>query len=124
MKILLYSKLKHGAGKLLENVVETVVPKERMEIHRTVDSLSRRLRQPANDLNIAILLTATGEDLLSILSIIDLLEDLRIILVLPDRDSDTISKGHRLRPRFLTYADSDLAEVGAVLERMLGVQPI
>jgi hypothetical protein len=35
------------------------------------------------------------------------------------RDNNlTIAKGHTLRPRFLTYADSDFAEVVAVLSKM------
>ncbi|MCD6199973.1 MAG: hypothetical protein J7K15_15635, partial [Deltaproteobacteria bacterium] len=52
-------------------------------------------------------------------SVRDLIWDLRLILILPDREAGTIAKGHILRPRFLTYLDSDFTEVAAVLKKML-----
>ncbi len=33
---------------------------------------------------------------------------------LPDRDHETIVKGHQLKPRFQTYVDGDVTEVVAV----------
>ena len=35
------------------------------------------------------------------------------------REEDTVSKGHLLRPRYLTYADGDFEDVAAVLEKIL-----
>ena len=40
------------------------------------------------------------------------------MLVLSDSHDETIAAGHKLYPRFLTYVDSNLMEVGAVLEKM------
>ncbi|MCJ7779472.1 MAG: hypothetical protein MUQ27_01475, partial [Acidimicrobiia bacterium] len=45
----------------------------------------------------------------------DLLDRIRIILILPDRNKDTINKGHTLFPRFLTYVDGNFDWVTAVL---------
>ena len=59
------------------------------------------------------------EDLLNLLFIRNLLQDIRIILILPDREKDTIEKGHRLYPRFMSYLDGDLEEVAAVLNNVL-----
>jgi len=47
--------------------------------------------------------------------------DHRLILVLPDDDMETISLGHALRPRFVTYAESDFIDISAVLGKILGV---
>ena len=38
---------------------------------------------------------------------------------LPDREANTITIGHSLHPRFLTYIDSDFVELAGVLVRML-----
>ena len=54
------------------------------------------------------------------LSLRKLLSDLRLILILPDRDRDTVMSAHALRPRFLTYADGNLDDIAAVLRKMLG----
>jgi hypothetical protein len=116
--LLFYAKMTDGAGKRLRRVIEALVLEENMEMYQTIDSLSRRLRQPRHDQPVAVLLAANREDLLELLAISDLLDGIRIILVLPDRKDGTIAKGHRLQPRFLTYADGDFLDVAAVLIKM------
>jgi hypothetical protein len=90
-----------------------------LEIYRTIESLSHRLCRPEKGLTAAVLFTTSKQELLEILSIKNLLFNVRIILVLPDREEDTITKGHSLRPRFLTYIDSDFGDIAAVLSKML-----
>ena len=119
MNLLFYAPVTDGVGERLQGVVKVLVPEENLEIHRTIDSLSRRLRRPTYDVAVAVFLAPTKEDLLEILSIKDLIWNLRIILILPDREEDTIAQGHTLRPRFLTYADGNFADVAVVLRTML-----
>jgi hypothetical protein len=45
-----------------------------------------------------------------------LLRDMRIILILPNDRPRTVSEEDALRPRFIRFADSDMSDVGAVLE--------
>ncbi|MBW2020216.1 MAG: hypothetical protein JRI58_08215 [Deltaproteobacteria bacterium] len=120
MNLLLYATITDGAGARLQRVVEGLVPREKTKICRTIESLTRRLRQPSHDLSIAVLLATNQKELFDLLSLRDLFADIRIILVLPDKKRDTIAKGHSLQPRFLTYADSNFAAVAAVLSKMLG----
>lgn len=108
-------------GERLEKVIRAFVPQMQVEIYRTHDSLCRRLLQSTYDIHIAVFLATTKEELSEILSVRHLFSDIRIILVLPDREHDTISKAHALRPRFVTYADSDFLDVAAVLSKMLSI---
>jgi hypothetical protein len=119
MNILVYIGRNNAAGKRLQCKIEPLVSKNQTEICRTIDGLSRRLRQPRYNLAVAVLLATSRRDLLELFSIRDLLWDIRVILVLPDMEDDAVAKGHTLRPRFLTYADSDLSDVAAVLSNML-----
>jgi len=119
MSVLLYSAEKKAAGQRIQRVLEVLVAEERREIYRTIEDVAIRLRRPVYDIDVAILLAITREELRLMMPLRELLDDVRIILVLPDRGRDTIAKGHSLRPRFLTYADSDFVDVGAVLGRML-----
>ncbi|NVM21185.1 MAG: hypothetical protein HWN68_05340 [Desulfobacterales bacterium] len=123
LKVLVYATETERSAQLLQGMIEAIetqVPDVAEEACRTIDSFAERLRTPANRPRIAVLITASREELSEILSIKDLIHNLRIILILPDRKSDTIAQGHTLRPRFLTYADSDFSEVAAVLDKMLG----
>ena len=120
MRLLLFSSSPKGAGERLHRLLEAVFPGQKSEIIRTISDLSARLLQPLKyHPNVAILVSKSKDELSELLSIRDLFDDVRIILVLPDRERDTVSKGHILRPRFLTYIDSHFLEIAAVLNKIL-----
>jgi hypothetical protein len=118
MHVLFYST--GTAGERLQRVIQELVPKEKLEIYRSFEAFSERLRRPMEDIPVAVILAASEDDLLTILSISHLLYDVRFILILPDREDPTVAIGHSLRPRFLSYTDSDFREVAAVLGKMIG----
>jgi hypothetical protein len=119
MKIFLYSKVGDRSGDILEKIIKTHLPGVEMVVYRTMDDLSQNLRQPIEDSGVAILLVSNQEDLKNILSIRYLFQNIRIILLLPSKETEIITLAHQLRPRFLTDINSDLAEITAVLKRML-----
>ena len=121
MNVLFYAAVKNGVAKKLQQEVEEFVPEGKREVHRTIDSLSRSLSRPADELNIAVLLAVNMDNLLDLIYIRSLLSDVRVILILPDRKDTTIAIGHTLHPRFLSYADSNFKDVGAVLKKMMGI---
>jgi len=118
MSVLCY--LTGEAGERLQRMIQDLVPVERLEIYRTFDGFSERLRKSMDEIPVAVILAAGEDDLLTVLSISHLLYDVRFILILPDRDDPTVAIGHSLRPRFLSYTDSDFREVVAVLSKMIG----
>jgi len=122
MDMIFYSPTMNGRPEeRLQTMMEKLIPGGRPEACRTVDDLAARLLEPHNDLTIVLLLAADKDDLFDLASIGDLfhIHNARIIVVVPDRDKDTVSLAHRLRPRLLTYADSDFAEVFAVLNNII-----
>jgi hypothetical protein len=99
-----------------------LIPEKKLEIHQSVDSLSQRLKKKTFDVGIAVLLASSKKELSDLLSIRNQLTDQRIILILPDREKGTISQGHSLYPRFLSYADSadsNFKDFTEVLVKML-----
>lgn len=119
MKIFLYSKMGNQFGDILERLIETHLLEVEMGVYRTIDSLSQNLRQPIEDSGIAILVASNQGDLQNILSIRHFFQNIRIILVLPSKKTEIINLAHQLRPRFLTDTNTDLAEITAVLKKML-----
>ncbi len=119
MGLLFYATEKKGIGQLLWDLHQELAPEYQGDFYQTIGSFSQKLRRPQGELSIAVLLAGTRDDLLDILSVKNLLERTRIIIILPDRNEDTISKGHTLFPRFLTYADCDFNWIKTVLEKML-----
>ena len=118
MNVLVYTPGRQGER--LQRLIRNLVPDERLESYETFQGFAERLRRPMDEIPVAVILAAKEEDLLAILSISHLLCDVRFILILPDREDVTVAIGHSLRPRFMSYADSDFREVTAVLGKMIG----
>lgn len=118
MSVLLLTAGDGGDG--LKRIIQALVPREKLEVYGSVKSFSVRLRRPTDDIPVAVVVAGNEDELLGILSISHLLHDVRFILVLPDREDVTIAIGHSLRPRFLSYIDSDYRDVMAVLGKMIG----
>ena len=117
--VILFSTSQRKSGERLQRIVEAVVSEKNVKIYRTIDALSGGLRQPRNDVSVALLLASSRMDLHELVSLRDLLWDIKIILILPDSDPETIAKGHILRPRFLSDCKSNFQDVAAVLTRMI-----
>lgn len=119
MRIIYYSAENEPSRERLLRVVQMNFPKNHIEACRSIEALSQRLEQPIPELLIVVLLVSSREELSDIMMLRELLLDRRIILVLPDDEPETTSQGHKLRPRFITYRNSDYGDVSVVLGRMI-----
>ena len=119
-KVILYSPPEDEAGRRLQRAIEMLFTREQIEIYRTIDLLSLRLHQPVMESCIFVILAPNVQQLDEMRTLREMLQERRLILILPDGEPMTISMAHFLRPRFLTYADSDFVEVLAVLGKMAG----
>jgi hypothetical protein len=119
MDMIFYSSTGGKTEEKLQRVIESLIPGWQGMAYRTMDDLSGRLLHPKNALAIALLLIANRKDLVELLSMNHLFRNTRIIIVAPDRDKDTIALAHQMRPRLLTYMDSDFAEVFGVLNNLI-----
>jgi hypothetical protein len=121
-QLIVYSRDKNKSGMELEKMLENLASKENVEIFRTIPDLTIRLRMPLCESAIAILLVSDEKDLLGLLAIQPLLINMRIVLILPDRNSGTIEAGHSLHPRYLTFTDNSLKDIKSVLVRMIEIE--
>ena len=119
MDLVFYSPMNGSPEERLQGVVKSVIPGWGESVCRTIDDLSERLLQPKNDLSIALLLAEKRGDIEELLSVSSLFRNTRIILVAPDRDKETIAAAHLLRPRLLTYSDSDFDDVFTVMTKII-----
>ena len=119
MNVIFYLPVTSKIDPRIQEVVEMARSMAKTEIFRSIGELSSRLRWPAAGFVIAFIVAGNKKDLVELAFIRHLLSDTPIILVLPDREKSTAIIGYGLVPRFLTYMDSNLMEVGAVLEKMI-----
>jgi hypothetical protein len=121
-KVVLYIPTEIVFGEQVMEMIKTIESVEQTEIYRTIDNLPPRLRQLDNAPSIAVLIAFTRKELSSLLSIRNLLSDIPTILVIPDREKETIAIGHTFFPRLLSFADRGFEDVIAVLRKILGIR--
>jgi hypothetical protein len=101
------------------NFIQTQSWYGQVEIYYTLDKFYQRLTQSGSSNAVTVLFIACRHELENIVQYADLLCDQRIILVLPDRAQDTLSMGHALYPRYISYTDGDLQDVTSVLRKLI-----
>ena len=119
MNVVLFASGKNVAvSKRLQKVTESKVPLKHLETIQTIEDLSKRVRRLPREIDVAVLLAQSNDQLSEFFPLKEFLEDVRIILILPNLERETITKGHLLRPRYIDYVDGDFSNVGTVLEKM------
>lgn len=114
-----YAAASGPARERLRRVIEMHLPKDQIMVCHSLGELYDRLGQPTGEGVIVVLLVSSTQELSEILLLQEMLLGRRVILILPDRTKETTTRGHRLRPRFITYTRSDYLDVSVVLGRML-----
>jgi hypothetical protein len=118
VKLLLYAGADE-TGQRLRRCIDPLASNRSLEACGTIDSLIRRLRQPIGDLVLAVILATSRAEFDEIVGIGRLLEDIRTIIIVPDRRPETISAAHKLHPRLISSADEDFKDLAEVVAHML-----
>jgi len=101
----------------LERLIDPFVTA--VEVCRELDELSLRLRDPAERICLIVLVAADEREIEGYVSLADLFDDIRILLVLLEENPRALLKAHSLRPRLLVTGTPDPAVIGEVLGKML-----
>jgi len=121
MIVLLYTSQWGEPAERLQRLVQSSFPVEGIEIYRTLNSFLHRLQNPPDLPFIIVMLASERNELFDFRSFDHLLGGTRLILVLPDQGEETLRTAHRLRPRYLTYADGDFSDLAQVIKKMAQV---
>lgn len=124
MASILYLPAENSQEERFRSLLEIAVPEKKLEIYRTFEELSRGLRETGSGVKVAILFAVNQVEITQILSLGDVLADVKIILILADEDKETMMKAHRLRPRYVTWMDYDLVDIVTVFKRMVALYDI
>lgn len=119
MASILYIPEKNGFEQCFLALLRITVPDKQFETFHSIGALAERLGKLPCNVKVAVLFAVTREEFAEILSLGDLMRDVKTILVLADQDKDTITKAHSLRPRYISWLDNEFGNVPTVLKRMV-----
>jgi hypothetical protein len=120
--LLLYAKTRNDIFQQLVQIIDSRVSGACLENYSNPEELFQRLRRPRLNIKIAVFSIGSTAELDRLLTVRDLLADMRLVLVLADKDPRTLSKAHALAPRFITFDDAGVAPLVSVVEKMMGCQ--
>ncbi len=122
MKLILF--FHHNAyqtGVTFKEAIEKKFNKTQCQTVQTFNALKERLKQVPSfeDREIFIIIADSLERLNELASLIDLMEDKRLILILPDKSKATLSKASHFFPRFFTQISDNYDVLCSVLNKMI-----
>ena len=115
MQILLFAR--DGIGCHIREAVTRAVPE--IEVISALNTLVSRLRHRFVRPDVLVLIAGSNSEFIDIQQIKWLLNDICTILILPDRNNETVDAGLSLQPRFMGCLDDDADEITSVLCKML-----
>ena len=120
MKIVLYANEENEPASLsIQTVIKSCMDSSCLEVFRNSLDFSHRICRIPRRIDVAVLFALNQDQLSELVLLKDFLTDVRIILVLPDREHQTVIKGHALTPNYTSYIDSNASDVAAVLKKMI-----
>lgn len=103
----------------LKKALREVVSERSMMTFHSPEHFARRLRDPGARIDVAIIVVANRSELHTFIALEDLLDDVRVILVLLEGGTETVIEAQRLRPRFVGRGAGDFPIVCQVLQRII-----
>jgi hypothetical protein len=119
MQLLLYASQNNKNENRLAAAIQAATPGMAIERFMRLDDLRERLRSIVEPNSIAVLLAEDREELHKIQAFRDMLTEIYIILVLPDRQESTVKLAHLLKPRFLSSVDDDFTDLNQIVAKMI-----
>jgi hypothetical protein len=122
--ILIYSIAQDETYKRLRGALNCLGLHQPSTVCQSVSALSDHLKKRSSLRPVIILISIVTKAELDEITAIHtpaLFREAKVILILPNHQSDMVHTGFSLQPRFLTFADSDFSEIAKVLAKMLGL---
>ena len=119
MQLLFYASKNDENENRLAAAIRAVAPGGAVERFVKLEDFRDRLRSIVEPNSIMVLAAVDREELLKMQAFRDMLTEIFIILVLPDRKKGTIKLAHLLRPRFLSQIDDDFIDLNQIVAKMI-----
>ena len=122
--LVLFRGFQDEVGEKLLRTIHKDIPELSIETFLTIEALIQWLRyREGGKRAVVLLVPATDDQLHKMIPFINLLEDLRVLLVLPNHETHTIGCGYKFKPSFLMFRDEDSRNLSLVLSKIVSNGP-
>jgi hypothetical protein len=118
MQIVVYSNSDNQTCERLSRAIDSVGLVDPPEVHTDVTLFCQRFRSANMRADLTIIMTADQDELDLLVRFRDLFENTRTIVILPERETAVLAKGHKLHPSYMAYRDDDFMELAAIVNHL------
>lgn len=118
MHIVIFSDCKNLAYHRLNQAISSLNTTQTIEVHDEIGLFVQRFRVITVRPDLIILVPNSPEELCELLIYRELFENYKIIIILPNREKETLSKSHQFHPSFITFEDEDFNDVATIIRHM------
>ncbi|MBA3009111.1 MAG: hypothetical protein KKF12_18305 [Proteobacteria bacterium] len=118
MKIRLYKCAGDDREKTLETLIEKQLPNIQTDTIHSIRQLSDILCRPLHGISAMVVFILCEKDIEQLITLTPLFDDIRVILILPDRTKPLMAQGLKLNPCFISYLDNDFTDIISVLNKL------
>ncbi|MCF6246033.1 MAG: hypothetical protein L3J69_01600 [Desulfobacula sp.] len=112
-------------GTTLKKIIDQTFTGIEIQTLQTFNTFKARLKQASNyNKEIFVLFADSKKRLNDLKGLIDLLDNKRLILILPDDSKATMSTVHRFFPRYFTYVTDTYTDLCDVISKMINPKNI
>ena len=117
--VLYYSEEAERHGRKLQEVLNNDLPDMRLELFTDFEELVTGLQRPEVDPAAVVLVIGSRMELDEFLPLRPILQNTRVILVLPDQARDTLNLAEQLDPYYIKPPGDDFVELAYIVDEIL-----
>lgn len=118
MNILIHSDQDCRIGKLIRRKVSDEFPQIQVFQAQSIRLLLEKLSRPLHEVRAVVLVAKDRSDLIELQESKSILEDIKLLLVLPETGHDMMELGLKLHPSYICYSNSDFNDISSVIEKL------
>ncbi len=117
--VLYYSEEAEHRGRKLQEVLNTDLPDMRLECFTDFEELITGLQRPEVDPAAVVLVIGSRTELDEFLPLKPVLQNTRVVLVLPDQARETLTLAEQLAPYYIKQPGDDFGELAYIVDEIL-----
>ena len=118
MKTLFYTSKASKEKEKFKIDIQHQIPFILIETVSSIYQLQKSLMRPLNRISAAVLWISHHSELTYLIELLPYFDNIRIILILPDRAPENMTLALQLMPSFISYAGNDLEDITSVLKKI------
>jgi len=118
MDLILHAKNISGPDAKLQLAFQSMDSTVKTEVFTSVESVATRLLQTSCEEAVVVLVAKNRDELTELLPILSLFNKVRVVMLLPNQEAETIKMGYKQETRFFGFIDRGLSEIKAILGKM------